>query len=169
MSKNLVLKQQTVAEIKEKFEKAASMVIVEYRGISVEQVTELRKQYRAAGVEYVVLKNTLVKRALSELNIEGLDEHLEGPNAFAFSYEDPVAPAKILCDFISKTKNEHLKVKAGYMDGKAMDVETVKALAALPSKDVLIGMFVGVLAAPMRALACVIDAIRKQKAGETEE
>ena len=153
------------------------MVIVDYRGINVEQVTELRKQFRGAGVEYVVLKNTLVKRALAELNIEGLDTILEGPSAFAFGYEDPVAPAKVLSDFIGKTKSEHLKIKAGLVDGKVIDVAGVKALADLPPKEVLIAKmmgslnapitnFVGVLSATLRSLVYAIDAIRKQKGGE---
>ncbi|HIQ62748.1 MAG: 50S ribosomal protein L10 [Christensenellales bacterium] len=177
MSKNFELKQQVVADIKAKFEKAGSVVIVDYRGINVEQVTELRKQFRGAGVEYVVLKNTLVKRALAELNIEGLDTILEGPSAFAFGYEDPVAPAKVLSDFIGKTKSEHLKIKAGLVDGKVIDVAGVKALADLPPKEVLIAKmmgslnapitnFVGVLSATLRSLVYAIDAIRKQKGGE---
>ncbi len=177
MSAALEQKQKIVAEIKEKFEKASSVVVVDYRGINVEQVTELRKQYRAADVEYAVLKNTMVKRAVDELGIEGLSEHLEGPNAFAFSYGDPVASAKVLCDFINKTKCEHLEIKAGYVDGSALDVAGVKALAELPPKEVLVAKlmgslnapmtnFVGVLSATLRSLVYAIDAIRKQKAGE---
>ncbi len=177
MSKNFELKQQTVADIKSKFERAGSVVLVDYRGINVEQVTELRKQFRNAGVEYVVLKNTLVKRALGELNIEGLDALLEGPSAFAFGYQDPVAPAKVLNDFITKTKTDRLKIKGGLVDNRAIDVAGVKALADLPPKEVLIAKmmgslnapitnFVGVLSATLRSLVYAIDAIRKQKGGE---
>ena len=175
MSKNFELKQQVVADIKAKFEKAGSVVIVDYRGINVEQVTELRKQFRGAGVEYVVLKNTLVKRALAELNIEGLDTILEGPSAFAFGYEDPVAPAKIITEYIKK--NKKISVKCGMVDKKVIDVAGVKALADLPPKEVLIAKmmgslnapitnFVGVLSATLRSLVYAIDAIRKQKGGE---
>lgn len=176
ISKNFEAKQQTVADIKSRFESAKSVVLVDYRGINVEQVTELRRQFRAAGVEYVVLKNTLVKRAVNELGITGLDEHLEGPSAFAFGVTDPVAPAKALGDFISKTKIEHLKIKAGLVDGKVINPAGVKALADLPPKEVLIARlmgsmnapitnFVGVLAATVRSVVTVLDAVRKQKEG----
>ncbi len=177
MSKNLELKQQVVEDIKSRFERAGSVVIVDYRGINVEQVTELRRQFRVAGAEYVVLKNTLVKRALAELNITGVDNLLEGPSAFAFGYQDPVAPAKVLTDFIAKTKTEAIKVKGGLVDGKAINVAGVKALADLPPKEVLIAKmmgslnapitgFVGVLSATLRSLVYAIEAVRKQKAGE---
>ncbi len=171
------LKQQAVEEIKDRFSRAGSVVLVDYRGINVEQVTELRKQFRAVGVEYVVLKNTLAKRALAELSISGIDALLEGPSAFAFGYSDPVAPAKVLGDYIAKSKTEHLKIKGGLVAGKAIDVAGVKALAELPPKEVLIAKmmgslnapitgFVGVLSATLRSLVYAIDAVRKQKAGE---
>ena len=124
MSTNRNLKEQVVVEIKERFEKASSVVLVDYRGINVDDVTKLRKQFRDAGVEYVVLKNTLVKRALAELNIEGINDLLEGPSAFAFGYEDPVAPAKVIKEFAAKTKNEHIKVKGGQI-GRASCRERV--------------------------------------------
>lgn len=177
MSKNLDLKQQVVAEIKGKFENANSVVIVDYRGINVAEVTALRKQFRDAGVEYVVLKNTLVKRALDELQIEGLDALLQGPSAFAFGYADPVAPAKIVNDFITKAKNDHVQIKGGMVDKQAIDAAGVKALADLPPREVLIARImgslnapvtglVGVLSATLRSLVYAIDAIRKQKEGE---
>ena len=176
MSNNRDLKQQTIVEIKDRFQRAGSVILVEYRGINVEDVTNLRRQFRAADVEYVVLKNTLVKRALGELNIDGLDSLLEGPSAFAFSYKDPVAPAKVIKDFIDKTKNEHIKVKGGLVDGQVIDVKGVQALANLPPREVLIAQLmgslnapatnlVGVLSATLRSLVYAIDAIRKQKEG----
>lgn len=174
MSNNRELKGQVVAEIKDRFERAGSVVMVDYRGINVEDVTKLRKQFRDAGVEYVVLKNTLVKRALAELNIEGMDAMLEGPSAFAFGYEDPVAPAKVIKDFVAKTKSEHVKVKGGLVDGKVIDIKGVNALADLPPKEVLIAKmmgsmnapitgFVGVLSATLRSLVYAVEAVRKQK------
>jgi len=174
--KNRDLKQQVVEEIKGRFERASSVILVDYRGINVADDTELRKQFRGAGVEYVVLKNTLVKRALGELNIDEMESLLEGPSAFAFGYEDPVAPAKVLTDFIVKTKTDHLKVKGGLVDKRPLDVAGVKALADLPPKEVLIAKmmgslnapitnFVGVLSATLRSLVYVIDAVRKQKEG----
>lgn len=163
MSKNLEIKQQVVAEIKERFEKASSVVVVDYRGINVEQVTALRKQFREAGVEYVVLKNTLVKRVVDEMGLSDLDAHLEGPSAFAFSYDDPVTPAKVISDFVAKTKCQHLTVKAGVVEGKVIDAAGVKTLADLPPKGVLI---VGMLSSILRSFVYVLDAIRKQKEGE---
>ena len=163
MSKNRELKEQAVAEIKERFEKAQGIVVIDYRGINVEQVTALRKQFREAGVEYVVLKNTLVQRVADEMGESGLDNVLTGPNAFAFGYDDPVAPAKVITDFITKTKCEHLEIKAGVVEGKVIDPEGVKALASLPSKG---SMIVGVLAAMLRSVLYVLDSIRKQKEGE---
>ena len=163
MSKSRELKEQKVAEIKERFEKAQGIVVIDYRGINVEQVTALRKQFREAGVEYVVLKNTLVQRVADELGENGLDNVLTGPNAFAFGYDDPVAPAKVITDFITKTKCEHLEIKAGVVEGKVIDPEGVKALASLPSKG---SMIVGVLAAMLRSVLYVLDSIRKQKEGE---
>jgi len=171
------MKAQTVADIKDRFQRSGSVVLVDYRGINVEQVTMLRKQFREAGVEYIVLKNTLVKRALHEIQMEEIDHLLEGPSAFAFGYVDPVAPAKIITDFVNKTKNEHLKVKGGLVAGKPIDIAGVKALADLPPREVLIARimgslnapvtnFVGVLPATLRSLVYAIDAIRKQKTPE---
>ena len=163
MSKSRELKEQKVAEIKERFEKAQGIVVIDYRGINVEQVTALRKQFREAGVEYVVLKNTLVQRVADEMGESGLDNVLTGPNAFAFGYDDPVTPAKVITEFITKTKCEHLEIKAGVVEGKVIDPEGVKALASLPSKG---SMIVGVLAAMLRSVLYVLDSIRKQKEGE---
>ena len=113
MSKNLELKKQVVSDIVKKFQEAQSVIVVRYSGLTVEQVTGLRAQFRANGVEYCVLKNTLVRRALKELNIEGLDEVLNGPSAFAFGMNDPVSPAKIVNDFIVKKKSDAIEIKAG--------------------------------------------------------
>ncbi len=115
MSKNLELKKQVVSDIVKKFQDAQSVIVVKYSGLTVEQVTGLRAQFRANGVEYCVLKNTLVRRALKELNIEGLDEVLNGPSAFAFGMNDPVSPAKIINDFIVKKKSEAIEIKAGLL------------------------------------------------------
>ncbi|MDR1570822.1 MAG: 50S ribosomal protein L10 [Oscillospiraceae bacterium] len=174
ISKNRLAKQETIADIKERFRTAKSVILVDYRGVTVAQVTELRRQFRAAGVEYVVLKNKLVQRAVAELGIKGLDEYLVGPSAFAFGVNDPVAPAKVLTEFIAKTKNEHLIPKAGYLDGAVFGPQGIKALAELPPKEVLIARmmgslnapitnFVGALSAILRSVVFAIDAIRKQK------
>ena len=129
MSNNLELKKATVAQIKEKLTTAQSVVLVDYRGLNVAEVTELRKQFRAAGVEYAVLKNSLVGIAAKEVGIEGLDSILEGPTALAFGMTDAVAPAKIIAEFAKK--NDKLKVKAGILDGAILDVAGVEKLSAI--------------------------------------
>ncbi|MDR2505511.1 MAG: 50S ribosomal protein L10 [Oscillospiraceae bacterium] len=177
VSKNRLAKQVTVAEIKQKFKDCKSVILIDYRGVNVAQVTELRRQFRAAGVEYVVLKNSLVERATNELGIKGLAAYLKGPSAFAFGINDPVAPAKVITEYIAKTKLTVLKPKAGYLDGSVFGPEGIKALAELPPKEVLIAKmmgslnapitnFVGALSAILRSVVYAIDAVRKQKAGE---
>lgn len=166
MSKNLELKKQVVADISAKLDNAKSVVIVKYSGLTVEQVTKLRSQCRAAKVEYCVLKNTLVRRALDEKGITGLDEVLEGPNAFVFGMEDAVAPAKIVCDFIEKEKTTALELRAGLLDNAPIDVKTIKSLAALPSREVLLAKILGSMTSAIGNFVRVVEAIRKQKAGE---
>ena len=163
MSKNLELKKQVVSDIVKKFQDAQSVIIVNYNGLTVEQVTGLRAQFRAAGVEYVVLKNTLVRRALQELNIEGLDEVLNGPSAFAFGMSDPVSPAKIVSDFITKKKNESpIEIKAGLLGTELMDEAQIKALANVPSREVLLARLLGSLQSSVAGFVRVLDAIAKK-------
>lgn len=164
-------KAQVVSEIKEKFQASTGVVIADYRGITVAQATQLRAQLREAGVEYRVLKNTLVSRAAHEVGIEGLDPFLEGPTAVAFS-ADPVAPAKVLSDFAKEVKN--FTIKGGAVEGKVVDAEGVKALADLPSREVLLtqvvrGMqaplvgMVNVLQGPIRKMGYALEEVRKLK------
>ena len=175
MSKNFELKQQVVAEIKEKLENCQSLVMYDYRGLTVAEVTELRNQCRKAGVDYVVYKNTLVSLALKEMGVEGAESLLKGPTAFAFGMSDAVAPAKVLTEFVKKVKKT--EIKGGLLEKQVLDVAGVQALADLPPKEVLIAKmmgslnapitnFVGVLSATLRSLVYAIDAVRKQKAGE---
>ncbi len=167
MSKNLEAKKVVVSEISEKLKNCQSMVVVHFNGITVEEVTELRNQFRAAGVEYCVLKNTLVRRALDDMGITGLDHTLSGPSAYAFGMNDPVSPAKVVYDFINKNKDDgRLSVKAGLMDGQVLDAKQVKALSELPSKEVLLSRLVGSLQAPVAKLVYFLEALRKQQAGE---
>ncbi|MBF8983474.1 50S ribosomal protein L10 [Lutibacter sp. B2] len=157
MSKNLETKQQFVDEIKGKFEKAQSAVIVDYRGLTVEEVTQLRKNMREAGVEYKVYKNTLMRRAAKGTAFEALTESLTGPNAVAFGYEDAVIPAKILNDFAKEHKA--LELKAGVIDGEYYGIDTIKEIAEIPSRDVLIAKFLGSIQSPLSKFACVLKAI----------
>ncbi len=167
MSKNLEIKKQVVADITEKFQAAKSVVVVKYSGLTVEQVTELRNQCRAAGVEYLVLKNTLVRRALDSLNITALDHVLKGPSAFAFGMTDAVAPAKVIDGFISKTKTTALEIECGLLGRDPLDAAAVKALAELPSREVLLAKLLGSMTNSISSFVRVLEAVRKQKAGET--
>lgn len=164
MSNNLELKKAAVAQIKEKLTTAQSVILVDYRGLNVAEVTELRKKFREAGVEYAVLKNTLVSIAAKEAGIEGLDSILEGPTALAFGMTDAVAPAKIIAEFAKK--NDKLKVKAGILDGAILDVAGVEKLSAIPSREVLIAKVMGSMMSAVSKFVYVLEAIRKQKAGE---
>ncbi len=166
MNKNHEIKAQQVAEIVEKLKGAQSVVVCSYSGLTVEQVTALRKQCREQDVHYCVLKNRLFARALQELKIEGLDELLEGPNAFVFGMKDAVAAPKIVNDFIEKNKLESLQIRGGLLDSKAVDVKTIKHLAALPSREVLLAKLLGSLNNPISSFVRVVEAVRKQKAGE---
>ena len=148
-------KQVVVSEIKERLDGATSVVVAAYRGLSVEEATELRKQLREAGVDFKVLKNTLVRRACNDAGIEGLDDVLKGPTAIAFS-EDAVAPSKILFDFAKSHKL--LEIKGGLLEGKAVEIAQLKALADLPSKEVLLIQVAGAFAAPMQTMVSLFAA-----------
>ena len=131
MSKNLEVKKQVVSEITEKFKAAQSVVAVHYTGLTVEEVTKLRSQCREAGVEYCVLKNTLVRRSLDEMGIQGWDHVLAGPTAYAFGMKDAVSPAKVVCDFIDKTKTAIAKRTAAHPEVLAASSVKATGLAAI--------------------------------------
>jgi large subunit ribosomal protein L10 len=166
MSKNLGPKEAVVNEVKEKLSKANSVILVDYKGINVEDVTELRKRFREAGVDYKVYKNTLFKRAAAELGIEALREHLQGTVAVAFGVNDTVAPAKTLNQFAKDKPKTPLAIKAGYVEGKLMDAEGVKKLGDLPSREVLIAMVLGGLQGSIRNLAYMLNTIKENKEAE---
>ncbi|MEA4846304.1 MAG: 50S ribosomal protein L10 [Clostridiaceae bacterium] len=166
MSKNLEQKQQQVNEAKEKLQRSNSVVLVDYKGINVEDVTNLRKRFRDAGVDYKVYKNTLFKRAASELGIESLHEYLQGTVAIAFGYNDAVAPAKTINQFIKDNPKTPISVKAGYIEGKLMNADDVKALGDLPSREVLIAMLLGGLQGSIRNLAYALNTIKEKKEAE---
>ncbi len=154
-------KKQLVSEIAEKIRNAKSLVLVEYRGLTVEKATELRNKCREAGVEYKVYKNTLMRFAFEELGYNDITVNLEGPNAIALSYEDEVTAAKVTNDF-AKTSNETLVLKAGIAEGRILNAEEVKDLAKVPSRDVLLGQLAGVLQGNIRNLAYMLDQISKK-------
>ncbi len=165
-------KARLVEEIKEKLGNCSSAILVDYRGLTVAEVTDLRKQFRESGVDYKVYKNTLTELAAKELGMDDIIPFLKGPTAIAFGVEDPVAPAKILNDAIKKLKK--MEFKAGVVEGKVIDVDEIKALADLPSREELIAKMlgsmnapitnlVGVLSGTMRSLVYALNAIKEQK------
>lgn len=160
-SQALELKKQVVEEIKAKIQNASSIVLVDYKGLTVKQDTEMRAKFRAAGVEYRVMKNRLVKIAFNELGFNEFDNFLEGPTALAFGSEDAIAPAKVTFESI-KAYNK-LEAKCGLMDNAFIDGAAVKAIAALPSREVLLAKMLGSMLAPISKLAYVINAVKEQR------
>ena len=161
MSSVIEQKKQVVDEIAEKLKNSKSTIVVDYRGLTVGEVTELRKQLREAGIDFKVYKNSMSRRAADAADLSGLNEALTGPNAIAFSNDDVVAPAKILNDFAKK--HEALELKAGVIEGNIATVEEVKAFADLPSREGLLSMLLSVLQAPIRNLALAAKAVADQK------
>jgi len=164
VGKNREIKEAKVSEIKEKMEKAQSIIFAKYQGLTVEEDTELRKTLRDAGVEYKVYKNTLTTLAAKELGFDGIVSALEGPLSVAFGYEDPTVPAKVLNDFAKTHKK--LELVAGIVQGEIFDEAKVKQLATIPAKEVLIAKLLGSFKAPLSNLAYLLNAIAEKK--ETE-
>ena len=165
-SKVLEQKKAAVAELSEKMGRAASGVLVKYQGITVEDDTKLRAELRKAGVEYSVIKNSLIGRAADEVGFGELKSELTGMNAIALSYDDPVAPAKILKEYAEKI--ESFELRGGFLEGSVVSVDTIKELANIPSKEVLIGRMLGSLQGPLQGLAVALQAVI-DKSGEAAE
>lgn len=161
------LKQPIVQEISETINGAASMVVVDYRGLTVEEDTRLRKQLREAGVTYKVYKNTLVSRAVEGTEFESIREVLEGPSAFAVSATDATAPARVLAEFAKKAPN--LEIKAGVVEGTFYDANGMKAIASIPSREVLVSKLLGSLQSPITNLARVLNQIAEKDGAPAEE
>jgi len=160
------LKQPIVAAIAEDVKEAQSVVIVDYRGLTVAEDTELRKQLREAGIIYKVCKNTMMKRAFEGTEFEGLAPYLEGPSAMAVSKDDATAPARIICKF-AKTADK-LEVKAGVVEGKVYDMAGVQALSTIPSREELLSKLLGSIQSPIANFARVIKQIA-ENGGATAE
>ena len=170
-------KKAIVAELKDKLTSAKGAVLVSYKGLTVAQDTELRSELRKAGVNYHVVKNTMTRIAATEAGMEDLVSHLEGTTALAVSAEDAVAPAKVISEFMKKNNLEDqgiLTIKAGIVEGQVVTADEVKAIASLPSREVLLGKLLGSIQAPLsntvgvmgsmlRSIVTVLDAVRKQK------
>ena len=161
MSLNLQQKQAVVTEVSAQVAQAQTIVLAEYRGIEVADITKLRANARKAGVYFHVLKNTLARRAVQGTPFEALAEKMVGPLVYSIS-ADAVAAAKVVHEF-AKT-NDKLVVKAGAYNGKMLDVAAVNALATVPSKEVLLAQLCGLLQSPMSGLARVLSAVSEQKA-----
>ena len=156
-------KKQVVSEIAEKFKSAQAAVVCEYRGLTVAEMTDLRRQLRAENIELKIYKNTMTARAADELGYEGLDATLTGPNAIAFGNDDAVAPARVLVDFAKK--HDALVVKGGVVEGKVVTDQTIKELSALPNREGMYSMLLSCLVSPIRGFALAVKAVA-EKDGE---
>ncbi len=165
-------KQQIAEDLHERFAKSAIIVLTDYKGLDVAAMNDLRRKLREANIEYQVVKNTLLVRASEDTGVAAIKDYFKGPSAVALSYDDPVAPAKVLTQFAKD--NEKLEIKVGVLNGKVLDVQAIKALATLPSREVLLAQFLSALnAVPTsfvralaeipRSLVNVLTAIKDQK------
>ncbi len=154
--KVLEAKKAQVAELVESLKSATTGVLVDYRGLSVEEDTKLRNDLRAAGIKYFVVKNTLLRLAANQVGLEELDSILHGPTALAIS-DDPVAPAKVLAEFAKS--NDKMEIKSGFMDGKVMTLDEIKTLAKTPSMETLIAKMMGSMNSPISGLARLLSTI----------
>ena len=161
MSKNLDLKKKAVEEIKGKFDGAKSAILVNYRGLNVEETTELRKNFREAGVLYKVYKNNLVKLAIKGTEFEQLTQDLTGPNAIAFGYDDPVTPAKIVKVFSKSHKS--IELKTGIVEGTYYGQEKIIEIAEIPSREELLAKLLGSFQAPMSNFVYLLSNIIEEK------
>ena len=165
-------KQQIAEDLRDRFSKSAIIVVTDYKGLDVTAMNDLRRKLRAEQIEYQVVKNTLLIRASEGNDVALIKDYFKGPSAIALSYDDPVAPAKVLSQFAKD--NDKLEIKVGVMEGQVLDVNAIKALAKLPSREVLLGQllsalnavptsFVRTIAEVPRSLVNVLAAIRDQK------
>ena len=166
-AKVLSEKQAIVAAISEKLKGAAAGVLVDYSGITVAEDTEMRRKLREANVDYAVVKNTLVRFALDGAGLNELDSVLNGTTSLAVSADDPIAPARVLCEYADKLQN-HFEVKGGFMDGRVMSVDEIKALAKIPPMPVLRAQVLGTMLAPITSLAVVLKAIAEKQGALAE-
>ena len=166
-AKVLSEKQAIVAELTEKIQKSTACVIVDYKGITVEEDTALRRECRENNVDYAVVKNTLLRFAFNNTGLNDLDDLLNGTTSLALA-DDPVAPARVMADYAKKL-DDKFEIKGGFMDGKVVSLETVNALAAIPALPVLQAQVLGTMLAPISALACVLKQIAEKQGAPAEE
>ncbi len=159
-------KKQQVQELVEKIKEAKSFVIVDYSGLTVEQVTNLRRELRQNGCDMAVIKNNITRRATQELGFEEMQEFLVGPNAVAFSFEDSVSAAKVIYDFAKE--NDSLELKVGVVDGEYMDQDNIKVIATIPSRETLLTMFAAGILQPIKEVAIALDLMAQNLENPTE-
>ena len=171
-------KEETVTGLTDRLQRTVSAVVVEFRGLNVEQTTQLRRRLGEQGVEFKVIKNTLFGRAARDAGVEGIDDLLKGPNAIAFSYSDPVVAARSIQEYVRANRGTEIAIKGGLLQGKVIGMEVVRELADLPSRDVLLARVAGgmktpiaglatVLAAPLRGLAYGVKALADKRSAES--
>ncbi len=165
-------KKEIVQDLREKFSRSKVVIVTDYKGLDVPTINELRRQLGELGIEYKVVKNTLLIRAAEDTDVALINDYFTGPSAVALSYDDPVAPAKVLTTFAGKY--EKFDIKTGVLDGKVLDLSAIQTLANLPSREVLLGQFLSVVngvttgfvrtlsAIPMKFLF-VLQALKEQK------
>ncbi|MBR5247550.1 MAG: 50S ribosomal protein L10 [Lachnospiraceae bacterium] len=161
------LKKPVVEEISAGIKDAQSVVLVDYRGLTVEQDTQLRKNLREAGVTYKVYKNTMMNFAFKGTQFEGLAPYLEGPSAMAYSNEDATAPARVLAEFAKKA--DKLQIKAGVVEGTVYDAAGMAQIASIPSREVLLGRLLGSMQSPIANLARVLNQIAEKDGAPAAE
>lgn len=149
-------KQEAVKIIKEKFQKAKEVIVTDYRGLSVKDISDLRNELRKAGIEYKIYKNTLANIAVTDEPFKGVTQYFEGPTAFAFDYENEVEAAKILTNYAKEQKV--LKIKGGVIEGQVVDVNAIKQYASMPSREELLAKVFGSFRAPVQQITTVIAA-----------
>ena len=168
----LEAKQQITEDLHDRFARSAIIVLTDYKGLDVTSINDLRRKLREANIEYQVVKNTLLVRAAEDTEVALIKDHFKGPSAIAISYDDPVAPAKVLTQFAKD--NNKLEIKVGVLNGKVLDAQAIKALALLPSREVMLAQllatlnavptsFVRVLAEVPRSMLNVLTALKDQK------
>ena len=162
--KSLNLKKEQVSNLAERMKKAKLILLADYRGINVSDVTGLRNELRNINAEYKVIKNNITRRALEECKLEGLDSELEGPTAVIMTEEDYLEPTKVIYNFTKS--NDYYKIKGGFIDGKLMTAEEIITLAKLPSKQDLLSMLAGGLLANISKFAVALEQVRLQKEKE---
>jgi large subunit ribosomal protein L10 len=180
MKTNIAEKEGLVEDLSSRLKDATAVYLVDYLGLNVEEVTTLRRQLRTEQVYYRVIKNTLLKRALAQSGIQGLDEFLHGPTAVAVGARDEIKPASVILDFAKKRKKDLPKFKSGYVDGHVVTTQEIAEIAKLPGRKELLSMLASALTAPVAKLAqtlnqlaagiaCVLQAVKDKKEKEQEK